>query len=362
MLKIPPLVDSQWYINGSPVTSPTPGDRKRLGDLVTHLNSIPWGSGDPGRWWCKISLGDEPVFFLDQLAKIQKHIHQKPYKVITSSSDFIKFQQIQRTLADFFRLRSWVKYCESILKVAASCWAQPWLVYLPPLQMINLTTFWKWGQTAAWAGIVSGVRSNLRSSAIQCHWCGESRLEISWDILRWELLSRDFLFFETFGTQICGFEHGEIPSVERAMATSCTDISHIGGFLKWDEWGISIHLWWSMTTGWEHDENMMRTWWELDLCTYLRYSSVISTKVTLHYKWVYECIWFIWYDIMPMSYSPGLPPWRLRNLQMRSTRHRCHRNGLGNDVGAGWPSCQLWREKQSWVAMVLGSQQNDFKR
>ena len=113
---------------------------------------------------------------------------------------------------------------------------------------------------------------------------------------------------------------------------------------------------------WRLDENMMRTWWELDLCTYLRYSSVISTKVTLHYKWVYECIWFIWYDIMPMSYSPGLPPWRLRNLQMRSTRHRCHRNGLGNDVGAGWPSCQLWREKQSWVAMVLGSQQNDFKR
>jgi hypothetical protein len=32
------------------------------------------------------------------------------------------------------------------------------------------------------------------------------------------------------------------------------------------------------------------------------------------------------------------------------------------DVGACRPSCQLWRvEKQSWVAMVLGSQQNNFK-
>jgi hypothetical protein len=52
--------------------------------------------------------------------------------------------------------------------------------------------------------------------------------------------------------------HGHWRPLIQAMATSCTDISHIGGFLKWDKWGISIHLWWSMTTGWEH-ENMMRT-------------------------------------------------------------------------------------------------------
>ena len=217
------------------------------------------GGGD-----ARYLLGMSRCFFLISWPKFRNtsiKSHKKSSHLHQISSNFSRSSV--RWLIFFDWEVEW-NIAESILKVAASCWAQPWLVYLPPLQMINLTTFWKWGQTAAWAGIVSGVRSNLRSSAIQCHWCGESRLEISWDILRWELLSRDFLFFETFGTQICGFEHGEIPSVERAMATSCTDISHIGGFLKWDEWGISIHLWWSMTTGWEHDENMMRTWWEHD--------------------------------------------------------------------------------------------------
>ena len=352
-----------WLIlNGISMVAQSPSNSWRPGrgwatlwpTWIQSLEAVGW---DPGRWWWKIYLSGISVFFswsVDQNSETHPSKAIKSHHIfITPSSNFIKqVMEIQRTLAGVFRLRSWVKYCESILKVVASCWAQPWLVYLPPLQMIN-------GQTAAWAGIVSGVKSNLRSSAIQCHWCGESRLEISWDILRWELLSRDFVFFLRHLVHKSVALNMVKSHLWSAMATSCTDISHIKG-VSWN--GIFMgHLKSSWYPGyfntfvmviypWRLDENM-RKWWELDLCTYLRYSSVISTKVTLHYQWVYEYIYIydlydIIYDIMPMSYSPGLPPWRLRNLGR-------HRNGLGDlwrwslltllSVVARWKAGECWR-------------------
>jgi hypothetical protein len=115
-------------------------------------------------------------------------------------------------------------------------------------------------------------------------------LEISWD---GSCFRETLFFFETFGTQICGFEHGEIPSVFyrpqwHGMATGghwfrrwppVVQTSHTSG-VSWN--GINGAFQYICDGPWRLDENM-RTWWELDLCPYLRYSSVISTKVTLHY-------------------------------------------------------------------------------